>query len=81
MYEGDEINSFDGNGTFDRPGAIVSSNPDEQQNAAKTKAPKASKKEADIPAPVFFNEPAPMVEPSRGQRRISKSINSLIIYK
>ena len=32
MYEGDEINSFDGQGTFDRPGAIMSSSPDERQN-------------------------------------------------
>lgn len=37
MYEGDEINSFDGHGTFDRPGAIVSSSPDERQNAAPQK--------------------------------------------
>ena len=36
MYEGDEINSGDG-GSFDRPGAIVSSSPDEQQNAAPVK--------------------------------------------
>ena len=43
MYEGDEINSFDGNGTFDRPGAIMSSSPDEQQDAAPVKKPKTPK--------------------------------------
>ncbi len=43
MYEGDEINSGDG-GSFDRPGAIVSSSPDEQQNVK----------------PVKVKEPAPV---------------------
>ena len=43
MYEGDEIKSGDG-GSFDRPGAIVSSSPDEQQNVK----------------PVKVKEPAPV---------------------
>jgi len=38
MYEGDEI-GLDKNDTFDRPGAIVSSSPNEQQN---TQAPRTS---------------------------------------
>lgn len=53
MYEGDEINSFDGNGTFDRPGAIMSSSPDEQQNAEPVKAPKAPKAPKDNSAENF----------------------------
>ena len=80
MYEGDEINSFDGNGTFDRPGAIMSSSPDEQQNAEPVKAPKAPKTDStkDFAAaqslasnpntPQFFGEAAMAANPYPTQR-------------
>ena len=73
MYEGDEINSGDG-GSFDRPGAIVSSSPDEQQNAAPVKTPKLPKapkpSKVEEPAPMFFQEPAPLpVAPVRERTR------------
>ena len=73
MYEGDEINSGDG-GSFDRPGAIVSSSPDEQQNAAPVKAPKLPKapkpSKVEEPAPMFFQDPTPMpVAPVRERTR------------
>ena len=83
MYEGDEINSFDGNGTFDRPGAIMSSSPDEQQNAEPVKAPKAPKAPKDNSAedfaaaqslasnpntPQFFGEAAVAANPYPTQR-------------
>ena len=73
MYEGDEINSGDG-GSFDRPGAIVSSSPDEQQNAAPVKAPKLPKapkpSKTEQPAPMFFQEPAVITaEPVRERTR------------
>ncbi len=73
MYEGDEINSGDG-GSFDRPGAIVSSSPDEQQNAEPVKTPKAPKpSKAEEPAPMFFQEPAPSIaSPARTERNRSK---------
>ena len=87
MYEGDEINSFDGNGTFDRPGAIMSSSPDEQQNAEPVKAPKAPKADStkDFAAakslasnpntPQFFGEAAMAANPYPTQRSRSSRVN------
>ena len=75
MYEGDEINSGDG-GSFDRPGAIVSSSPDEQQNAAPVKAPKLPKapkpSKVEEPAPMFFQDPTPMPAAPVRERTRSK---------
>ena len=72
MYEGDEIKSGDG-GSFDRPGAIVSSSPDEQQNAEPVKAPKLPKapkpSKVEQPAPMFFQEPTIVVKPVRERTR------------
>ncbi len=78
MYEGDEINSGDG-GSFDRPGPIVSSSPDEQQNAAPVKAPKLPKapkpSKVEEPAPMFFQEPAVIpVAPVRERTRSKKPL-------
>ena len=68
MYEGDEINSFDSNGTFDRPGAIMSSSPNEQQNAAPAKPQKSSWK-GNEPDPMFFEEPMPESRQRRTRRK------------
>ena len=76
MYEGDEINSD----SFDRPAAIVSSSPDEQQNAEPVNSPKPARisKKVDVPAPVFFETPAPAPTPQYQEPR-SRNLRPIFI--